>query len=171
MPNGRYAPRRPGEPSSRERLQQQSQPYRTQYSQPTRTTANRYTQPVRQPTASRNYSQSQRIAQPVQNYSQRPMSVPRSQRFAPTRPGEKRGTQKVSTKTVKTAYSIYKGYHSIKQATAKAQARTAEQLFVEAVEDTSSPPTVAKIITYPVKLVANVVVEVVRTVAVDLWKF
>ncbi|MBD5782104.1 hypothetical protein IEN85_21580 [Pelagicoccus sp. NFK12] len=101
--------------------------------------------------------------------------MPRSQRFAPTRPGAKRGAfapkEKISTRSVRAAYSLYKGYHSIQQATAKAQARTVEGVFVEAVEDTTSPPTMAKIITYPIKLVANVVVEVVRTVAVDWWKY
>ncbi|MBK1876916.1 hypothetical protein [Pelagicoccus mobilis] len=160
LSNGRFAPRRPGEPSSRERWQQPRQVRSYSYQQPaqTRRYSNSYVAPP--------------VARPM-TYAQ-PAYTPR-QRFAPTRPSDARAkkgrSKRMTTATVKTAYNIYKGYHSIKQATATAQARTAEQLFVEAVEDTTSPPTVAKIITYPIKLVANVVVEVVRTVTVDLWKY
>lgn len=156
----RFAPRRPGEPSSKERFQQASLTYQPTYRYAPQAATARYVQTVNQ--APDSWQQTQvRREQP--------------QRFAPTRPHERQAResskQGVSTTTVKTAYNLYKGYHSIKKATASAQAKTAEELFVVAVEDTTSPPTVAKIITYPVKLVANVVVEVVRTVAVDLWRF
>lgn len=148
LADGRYAPRRPGEPPSYQRLQQQTYSPQSSYQQPA--SASRYSQPVRQ-------------------------VAPRSQRFAPTRPHEKRGlarpNEKLASRSVKTAYTLYKGYRSIRKATVAAQDRTTEALFVEAVEDTTSPPTLAKVVTYPIKLVANVVVEVVRTVAVDLWRY
>ncbi|MDQ8187933.1 hypothetical protein [Pelagicoccus sp. SDUM812002] len=170
LPDGRYAPRRPGEPPSHQRLQRQSYSSQPHYQQPRQTQAYNYFQPVRPQSEPVQYSQTPR---PFTHTSQLAVASP-SQRFAPTRPDEKWGRarpkEKISTRSVKTAYKIYKGYHSIKQATAVAQARPAEELFVEAVEDTTSPPTMAKIITYPIKLVASVIVEVVRTVAVDWWR-